>query len=256
MGRPKKTPSEAYDGTKLTKAQKERLNAFGERYDYFAWNGGYILYDKETRGKRSNYKFCGRFYLSSQSDCKYVFEDNYYDTPEQLLEAMDKYYSSLPFDAEIYNPINRKSYVVECATHDYLISLGFKYDNKSVRCDRYNFEDCFGQHVCTIEVRVDFDTSNGKIIRHILSSNDKSMWQEAEFTDLETAIGAINSLVSAYLGIVQAQLMNSLKKMTASRVSKVFTKTFDVKTLSTYTEDAKQQTIAYLESELKKLKEE
>ena len=240
---------------KTAKVQQERLAAFGERYDCLSWDGGYLLYDKTIPGKRANHKFCGRFYLSTQGSCQYVFNDSYYDSPEDLLKAMDAYYSSLPFDAEIYNPINRKNYVIECAAHDYLISIGFICDKKGVRCDKYNYSDVYGQHICFLEVYTEFNTSKGKIKRKILSTDKIESWQEVEFTDLESAIGAINSLIASYLGIVQAQLMNSLRKLTSSRAAKVYTRTFDASTLTTYTEEAKAKTIEFLESELRQLKE-
>ena len=260
MGRPRKVkPKESYETSKINKTQKARLEAFGERYDYFAWDGGYILYDKETPGNRANYKFCGRFYLSSRTNACYVFNDSYYETPEELLNAMDKYYSSLPFDAEIYNPINRKNYMIECAAHDYLTSLGFKYDKGYSRGnfheDKYNLSDVFGHYLCCIEVRTKFDTSEGRVLRRIVMTEKQESWQEAYFTDLDSAIGAINSIVASYLTIVQGQLMNSLKSLTTSRAAIVLNQTFNVGTLSTITEDAKKQTIENLEAELKRLKE-
>ena len=48
--------------------------------------------------------------------------------------------------------------------------------------------------------------------------------------------------------------MNVLDGLTSARASEVFDKTFDVRSLSTYTADAKQKTIEMLENELKKLK--
>ena len=261
VGRPRKVnPEETYEATKIKMSHKARLAAFGSRYDCIAWDGGYILYDLETPGKRANHKLCGRFYLSTRTNACYVFNDYYYDTPEDLLKAMDKYYSSLPFDAEIYNPINRKNYVIECAAHDYLTSLRFKYEKGHSRNnfsgDKYNLSDVYGHHLCCIEVMTKFDTSEGKVMRRILMTDKQESWQEAYFTDLDSAIGAINSIVAGYLAIVQSQLMNSLKSLTNSRAAIVLNQTFNVGTLSTITEDAKKQTIEYLEAELKRLKEE
>ena len=79
---------------------------------------------------------------------------------------------------------------------------------------------------------------------------------DAKDLDLETCISAINSIVSSYLGVVQAQLMNGLKKLTTSRAALMITNTLDVGTLSIYTEDARKQTIEFLEAELKQLKGE
>ena len=106
--------------------------------------------------------------------------------------------------------------------------------------------------LCKIGVDVERDTKKGSVIRYI---NDSS-WQEANFTDLDSAIAACNSLLAGYFALTNAQSAEVLSKMTSSRASEVYNKTFDVKTLTTYTTNAKEAAIKMLEEELKRLKEE
>lgn len=251
-GRPRKE-----EGQVLINKPKRKhplIDAFGERYLIIPWDGGYCLYDYQRECKRANAMFIGQFYISSNGD-KYVFRSERYDSIDTLIEAMDKYNATLPFAADIYDPSYRKNYRIELACYDYLTALGFKKEN-AIRADRYSFSDVYGHHLCDIELRTEMDSSNGKVLRRISTTEKQEMWQEAPFIDLETAIGAINSIVAGYLAVVQSQLMNALKSLTTARAALMITNTFDVGTLSVYTEDARKQTIEYLETELKRLKGE
>ena len=252
-GRPRKETKQIV--INKPKRQHPLIEAFDDRYLIIPCDGGYCLYDYKRECKRSNAQYIGTFYISTNGD-KYVFDTNYYTSIHELIEAMDKHNAKLPFSPEIYDPTNRKSYMIHLATYDYLTAIGFKKEEGHVRFKRYNYSDVFGNHLCTIDVISEFDTSKGMIKRRIMTSEKQEMWQEAPFIDLETAIGAINSIVAGYLAVVQGQLMNSLKALTESRTALFFTQTFDVNTLSLHTEDARQQTIEYLENELKRLKGE
>ena len=103
------------------------LDALGERYVVLEHDGGYCLYDKQRPAKRSNAKYIGKFYISSDKK-QYAFNDKYYKDVESLVKAMDDYNATLPFDADIYCPIFKNSYRIEIALHDYLESLGFTTD--------------------------------------------------------------------------------------------------------------------------------
>ena len=225
--------------------KKTLLDKLGERYYTIEHNGGYLLYDKEGKAKRANMLFKGLFYLAS-SGKSYVFQEEYYETPEELIHAMEEWAKTLPFDVELYNPSFKKSYMIECAVHDYLESLGFVRDGRTC-----TLSDASGKELCTIECKVE----DGKPCGTITRSVSENSWQEAKFTDLDSAIGACNILLSTYCLMVNSLVTGMMSKMTNHRASIFLTKTFDMMTLSVHAEDAKQKAIEQLEAELKRLKE-
>lgn len=222
------------------------LKLFGERYLTIEHDGGYLLYDKEGKSRRAQSLFKGLFYLAS-SGKSYVFQGEYYDTPEVLIQAMEDWAKTLPFDAEIYNPSFKKNYLIECALQDYLTSLGFTYS-----WGKYILSDHEGKELCFLEFEVEDGKTSGTVTRYIGNFS----WQDAKFTDLDSAIGACNTLLSTYCLVVNAKVATLMSKMTDNRVSSFFNHTFDMKALSAYSEDVKQKAIEQLEAELKRLKEE
>lgn len=235
-----------------TQKRKQMLGAFGERYLILEHDGGWLIYDKEGYSKRANALYIGQFYLSTDGT-RYSFRGDYYNTVEELIKATEAYNKTLPFDAEIYNPSYRKHCMVEMALHDYLKGFGFKMSWGGNEGTTYYIEDAYEQRICTIQVDVKEDTTTGRISRLIPNSNK---WTDALFTDLDSAIGAVNSILSMYCLSINAITMNVLNALTNSRASQVLDVTFDVKKLSAYKEDAKQKTIEHLEKELKRLKGE
>lgn len=232
--------------------RKQMLEAFGERYHLIEHDGGWLLYDKEGHSTRANALYIGNFYISTDNT-RYSFRGDYYNTVDKLIQAMGNYNKTLPFDAEIYNPSYRKHCMIEMALHDYLKALGFKMSWGGYDGTIYYIEDSYGQRICTIRVEVKEDTTTGIVTRFIPNSNK---WTDAPFTDLDSAIGAVNSILSMYCLSINSITMNVLNALTESRASQVLDVTFDVKKLSAYNEDAKQNTIEHLEKELKRLKGE
>ena len=47
---------------------KQLLDAFGKRYTTIEHDGGWCLYDSERPARRSNSKYIGKFYLSTNKD--------------------------------------------------------------------------------------------------------------------------------------------------------------------------------------------
>lgn len=233
-----------------TSLKNNLLNAFGERYHTIECNGGYVLYDKERKSKRSNEYYLGRFYLASDGK-SYVFNDDYYNNVDDLVNAMDEYNKTLPFDQDIYNPIYRKHIGIELALHDYLTDAGFKMsrgiDNE------YILEDAYGYELCKIFFDIREDSTEGIIMKPVPGT---LKWTECPFHDLESAIGACNSILSPYLLLTNSIVTHILSKLTTSRASEVYDKTFDIKTLTTYTENSKEKAIKLLEEELRRLKGE
>ena len=226
--------------------KKDLLKQFSERYTIMERDGGYLLYDKEGKARRANQLFKGRFYLSSEGK-RFVFQDEYYNTPDELIQAMEDWAATLPFSVELYNPAFKKSYMIECAVHDYLETLGFVRNERTC-----TLSDASGKELCTIECKVEDGKSCGSITRSV----SEISWQEAKFTDLDSAIGACNILLSTYFLMVNSLVTGMMSKMTHHRASLFLTKTFDINTFSVHAEDAKQKAIQQLEEELKRLKGE
>lgn len=231
----------------MKEKRKTRLDAFGERYILIEHDGGYCLYDKERPARRVNCQFLGKFYLASGRN-GYSFNGDYFDSVEPLVAAMDRYNQTLPFAQENYDPTYRKNILIEYCIRDYLNGLGFK-EIQSREGATFLFANAWGEVICRLFLSVKPDTTEGFVSR--LISQDR--WIAAEFNDLDSAIGACNSLISSHCSVMNAELIGLLTKLTGERASQLLDKTFDVKTLSTYTEDAKQKTIEFLKQELKRL---
>lgn len=235
------------------KRKDDMIAAFGERYKTIEHDGGYLLYDKEAQSRIATMHYIGQFYLSTDLT-QYTYHETRYSTPEEVIQAMDDYNKTLPFDIEIYNPVYRKNYFIDQAVRQYLESVGFEialWD--SYKGTTYNLKDAYNENLCVINVEVEEDTTKGTVCRQF---QDSSRWTEVSFTDLDSAIGACNSIIAMHLACLNARAMKTLNGLTESRASCVLNKKFDIKTLAVYTEDAKQKTIEYLEAELKRLKGE
>lgn len=232
------------------------LDALGERYEVLEHDGGYCLYDKQRPAKRSNAKYIGRFYISSDKK-KYAFNDEYYKDVESLVKAMDDYNATLPFDADIYCPIFKNSYRIEIALHDYLESFGFTTERGvgGRYGTRYIKNDCFGQCICDLTVWVKDETTEGVITRNILTpDNSKEFTTDSPFADLDSAIASVNTILATYVASINAAAMNILNKITHSRSALLLDTTFDVRNLSKFVKDGRVKMIEVLEKELEQLK--
>lgn len=235
---------------------KVLLNALGERYEVLEHDGGYCLYDKERPGKRTNCKYIGKFFISSDKK-RYAFNDKYYNDVESMVKAMDDYNATLPFDVDIYCPIFKNSYRIEIALYDYLESLGFTTERGiALRSGtRYIKNDCFGQCICDLTVWVKDETTEGVITRKILTPDkSKEIATESPFEDLDSAIASINTILATYVASINAAAMNILNKITHSRSALLFDTTFDMRKMSKFVEDGRKKMIDVLEKELEQLK--
>ena len=237
----------------MTTTQKRKVlfNALGDRFTTIEHDGGYLLFDKEQEAhltQQSYGKYIGKIYLASSGDY-YVYREIHYHNVDDLLKAIEEYNATLPFDIEIYNPIFKPSYKIEAALSQYLRSLGFV--SPKYRDEAYQLKDLYGRDICCILYEVEDDCS-GKVTRYV----NNAQWQECEFTDLDSAVAAVNSLVATYLSCVQAQVMNALNRLMSSRAAIILDHTIADNGLSEYVTDAKGKAIVYLEQELKRLKEE
>ena len=242
----------------MKKHRKENnlLDALGERYEVIEHDGGYCLYDKQRPAQRSNYKYIGKFYISSDKH-RYAFNDKYYKDVESMVKAMDDYNATLPFDADIYCPIFKNSYRIEIALYDYLYSLGFAkvYGRGYGREQRFVLNDCYGQCICDLTVYVEDNTTKGIITRNILTPDkDKEINTNSPFVNLDSAIASVNTILASYIASVNSVAMNVLNKLTHSRSALLLETTFDLRKLSKFTEDGRKKMIEVLEKELAELK--
>ena len=232
------------------------LDALGERYEVLEHDGGYCLYDKQRPAKRSNAKYIGKFYISSNKK-QYAFNDKYYKDVESLVKAMDDYNATLPFDADIYCPIFKNSYRIEIALYDYLDSLGFTKDRWTGgrRGTRYIKNDCYGQCICDLTVWVEDGTTKGVITRNIITPDkSKEFTTDSPFDGLDSAIASVNTILATYVASINAASMNVLNKITHSRSALLLDTTFDVRNLSKFVKDGRVKMIDVLEKELEQLK--
>lgn len=235
---------------------KVLLDALGERYAVFEHDGGYCLYDKQRQAKRSNAKYIGKFYVSSDKKL-YAFNDKYYKDVESLEKAMDDYNATLPFDADVYCPMFKNSFRIEIALYDYLESLGFTTERGiALRSGtRYIKNDCFGQCICNLNVWVKDETTEGVITRNILTPDENKVFTtDSPFNDLDSAIASINTILATYVASINAAAMNILNKITHSRSALLLDTTFDVRKMSKFVEDGRKKMVEVLEKELEQLK--
>lgn len=228
-----------------TSKSKELINKFPERYHLIVNGDGYCLYDKEAHSPRSRYKYLGFITLDTNKG-EFVFNDSSYKDIESLINAINEYNSTLPFDPDIYNPSFKESYRIQMATHDYLCSLGFKSDDS----DAYTLKDGFGQPVVSVFVKVNHDSKSGYVIRTLGNSAEV----ECPFKDLDSAIAAINSVVGTYIISLQSTITVAINKLTGSR-QRTIEIGFVPHSLDVYAKDITNKTIELLQSELEKLKQ-
>ena len=79
-------------------------------------------------------------------------------------------------------------------------------------------------------------------------------WIQSEFTDLESAVGAVNTMIAPYCAILQSKFTQVFSKMTKARVNSLSTVKFDLSKLQVSTTNSIDSTIEMLENEIKLLK--
>ena len=234
---------------KAKKGKKNLLSAFGDRYRVNEYKGSYILYDKEGHARRETMLFLGQFYLTDIKD-GYIFNDKVYDTTEDLIDAMKAWGETLPFDVELYNPIYKPSYRIECGIHDYFESMGFETDWQH-RYKTFVLKDGYGKDICSFIFNIDEDTAKGDVVFKI--SDGK--WIQSEFTDLESAVGAVNTMIAPYCALLQSKFTQVFSKMTKARINSLSTVKIDWSQLQCSSTNSIDSTIEMLENEIKLLKE-
>ena len=172
--------------------------------------------------------------------------------------TIDEYIKTLPYPSCFYNPQFKKSVFVELCVNDYLKRLGFESiggysGSQTFVLQGYNpFKK--GEDYITLSFKVIDDTTNGMVSM----VNGSLNWMEVSFTNLDEAIGAINSLVKPVLLSSVAFSINKFDNISdmMSNLNGAEDNTIDVKTAKVYVSDAKEKVIKMLEDTLKMLKGE
>lgn len=262
-----------------------KLKDIKEHFDVVEYNGYYLLFDKEINTSQYlNKKYYGKIKYNSKKEIVTFVEDVAEIIPEEYLEdyginvpsqtyyrehiinkgcsvdclkrTIDKYIKTLPYPSCFYNPQFRKHVFIELCVNDYLKRLGFDSIGgfagmQTFVLQGYNpFKK--GEDYITLSFKVVEDTTNG-VISMI---NGSLNWMEVSFTNLDEAIGAINSLVKPVLLSSIAFSINKFDNISdmMSNLNGAEDNTIDVKTAKVYVSDAKEKVIKMLEDTLKMLK--
>lgn len=264
-----------------------KLKDIKEHFDVVEYNGYYLLFDKEfNTSQYLNKKYYGKIKYDSKKEIVTLVEDVAEITPEEYLEdyginvpaqtyyrehiiskgcsvdslkrTIDEYIKTLPYPSCFYNPQFRKHVFIELCVNDYLKRLGFDSiggysGSQTFVLQGYNpFKK--GEDYITLTFKVVDDTTNGVVSM----VNGSLNWMEMSFTNLDEAIGAINSLVKPVLLSSIAFSINKFDNISdmMSNLNGAEDNTIDVKTAKVYVSDAKEKVIKMLEDTLKILKGE
>ena len=264
-----------------------KLKDIKEHFDVVEYNGYYLLFDKEfNTSQYLNKKYYGKIKYDSKKEIVTLVEDVAEITPEEYLEdyginvpaqtyyrehiigkgcsvdclkrTIDEYIKTLPYPSCFYNPQFKKSVFVELCVNDYLKRLGFESiggysGSQTFVLQGYNpFKK--GEDYITLSFKVVDNTTNGVVSM----VNGSLNWMEMSFTNLDEAIGAINSLVKPVLLSSVAFSINKFDNISdmMSNLNGAEDNTIDVKTAKVYVSDAKEKVIKMLEDTLKMLKGE
>lgn len=213
----------------------------------------YSVYDgTPNSGKCLQYKFLGIIHYDSKKQ-DVVFNNVIYNNPIMLEKALFDWAFGLPWCSDYYDPTFRTGIKEMYIIRDYLKSLGFKYVNG----DRFTLSGInhfFDTVYIDVIVKVDDDATTGKIMLNSPKSGDYA-WVEESFTDLDDALGKLNMLIGSQLLVSAAWTLDIQSKLTNNMANIEGTSnTFNVKSMSVYTENTKDKLIAKLEDTLNTLK--
>lgn len=262
-----------------------KLKDIKEHFDVVEYNGYYLLFDKEINTSQYlNKKYYGKIKYDSKKEIVTLVEDVAKITSEEYLEdyginvpaqtyyrehiigkgcsvdclkrTIDEYIKTLPYPSCFYNPQLKKNVFIELCVHDYLKRLGFELVSgyagfQIFMLNGYNLFKKDEDYI-TLSFKVVDDTTNG-VVSMI---NGSLNWMEVSFTNLDEAIGAINSLVKPVLLSSIAFSINKFDNISdiMSNLNSAEDNTIDVKTEKVYVSDAKEKVIKMLEDTLKMLK--
>lgn len=230
--------------------KKKLLENLYDRYKVLKLDSKYSLYDKTRKAKYGvNYPFVAQIELNNGN---YIYNDTWYKTVEELSNAIDDYIEKLPYNHEFDDPMYNSRAVIEMRCDEYLINLGLTRSSGTYSHSVYEYRNPLTQIVMiSISVEVDYDKKEGKVVR-VLPGNQ---WMEVAFDDADSAISAINSMISSEIFISTSGLIGVLDKMNDQRTKNDITMNHvDMSSFKLKTQEMKDQLIKMLEKELETLK--
>lgn len=228
------------------------LSALETRYSTIKWKNGYNLYDDNRKAKYQN---GGAFVAHIEIDNgKYLYQGQKYNNVEDLTNAIESYIATLPFNPELYDPIYKKSYFMMLCCKDYLYQLGFtKVKDYSVDIETYEYKNPLLNNTL-FKLQIAFD-GNGQTTGKVYQNINDFKWIEISFKDLESAIGAINSMITQNVFITASESVRVLSTINNMRISESINMVEVDSSLNIATTDMKEQLISLLEKELAILKQ-
>ena len=238
----------------MKKGKKKLLEELSTRYKVLklgSLDSKYSLYDKTRKAKYGvNYPFVAQIELNNGN---YIYNEACYKSVEELSSAIDDYIENLPYNHEFDDPIYNASTVIEMRCDEYLTNLGLTRSSDTYSHSVYEYRNPMTQIVIfSISVEVGgYDKKKGKIVRLLPNHH----WMEIEFDGADSAISAINSMISSEILISTSGLIGVLNKMNNQRTKNDITmKHVDMSSFKLKTQEMKDQLIEILEKELETLK--
>lgn len=233
----------------MKKGKKKLLEELSDRYKVLKLDTKYSLYDKTREAKYGvNYPFVAQIELNNG----YIYNETCYNNVEELSSAIDDHIEKLPYNHEFDDPMYNSRAVIEMRCDEYLTNLGLTRASGTYSHSVYEYRNPLTQVVMvSISVEVDYDKKEGKVVR-VLPGNQ---WMEVGFDDADSAISAINSMISSEIFISTSGLIGVLDKMNDQRTKNDITMNHvDMSSFKLKTQKMKDQLIKMLEKELETLK--
>lgn len=231
-------------------SKKKMLENLKTRFNIINSENGYCLYDKNREG---NYSACGPFVAEVQIDGnRYMYNGQGYTDVEELAKEIDEYIKTLPFNHEFYHPMYRDNIFIELCCDEYLTKLGFKRKMESYGYSNiYEYRNPMTHDIMfLIAIEVDVDKTSGTVIRNMHDYR----WMETKFTDLDSAIAGINSLISTDALVSASSGVSVLGKLSEARASSIELNQINWGKLTVQTTNMKNQLIEMLEKELETIR--
>ena len=233
----------------MKKGKKKLLEELSDRYKVLKLDSKYSLYDKTRKSKYGvDYPFVAQIELNGN----YIYNDTCYKSVEELSVAIDDHIEKLPYNHEFDDPMYNSRAVIEMRCDEYLTNLGLTRSSDTYSHSVYEYRNPLTQVVMvSIFVEVGYDKKEGKIVRLL----PDHQWMEVEFNDADSAISAINSMLTSEILISTSGLIGVLNKMNDQRTKNDITMNqLDMSSFKLKTQEMKDQLIKMLEKELETLK--
>lgn len=211
--------------------------------------GSIHLHDKNIDGRRTLHPYVATIQLSKNG---YFYNEQQYDDVQNLRLAIEEYIKTLPYNPENYDPSYYKQTFIELCLEDYLISLGFKSGGYGKPRNYWRLLDIYENEIFGVEL--DFCEDKNKTDGTIVMHTNEFGYNKCSFTDLESAFGAINSIILPKILKDINIYINAIEKLNNFHN---FKNLKEVKlTAGLEIHDIKEKTIELLEKTLKELKGE